>query len=319
MWMLNKSRYGMKKIIAIGVDIGGSHIKSAAVNLDELRLLPNTAFSVKVNNKATKDDILEEWSLAINKTIKSIPPQDITKLGFAMPGPFHYKTGVARFKGLNDKYGNLYNIHVPEELIKYLDVEIAEMRFINDATAFAVGASSSEKAYGFSKIIAMTLGTGLGSAFIKDGVPLVVSKDVPKGGCFWDKPYKGGIGDDYFSTRWCIKRYAALSGTQVNGVKEIAEYNDHHSRLVFKEFGCNMAEFMIPFLKIFRPDLIILGGNVSNASKFFLPTLKSEIQNAGLSIDFKISDLMEDAAIVGSAKLFHSDFWNQVKEDLPKL
>ena len=80
-----------------------------------------------------------------------------------------------------------------------------------------------------------------------------------------------------------------------------------------------MAEFMLPFLKTYRPDLIILGGNVSKASTFFLPTLKNSIQAAGLDIDFELSDLLEDAAIIGSAKLFDSDFWKQVKNDLPNL
>ncbi len=314
----HKSRYIMKRQIAIGVDIGGSHITSAVVNLEELRILPDTTFSVKVNNKATKEQILENWSLAINKTIESISANNSVKLGFAMPGPFHYKTGLAMFGG-NDKYENLYNVSIPDELVKYITSPTVEIRFLNDATAFGVGVSAIGKARNYSKIIAITLGTGFGSAFIKDGVPQVVSENVPTGGCLWDKPYRNGIGDDYFSTRWCIKRYVELSGKQVNGVKEIAESKNDHSKTVFEEFGHNMAEFMIPFLKIYRPNLIILGGNVSNASEFFLPTLKSAIKNAGLSTDFEISDLMEDAAIIGSAKLFDSDFWNLVKEDLPNL
>lgn len=305
--------------IAIGVDIGGSHITSAAVNIDDLKIIPRTTFSVKLNNKASKDQIFENWSQAINKTIESVAIHDNLKLGFAMPGPFHYKTGIARFKGQNDKYASLYDISIPHELIKHLDVQAVDMRFINDATAFGVGASSMGKAKGRSRIIAVTLGTGFGSAFVKNGVPQVVSDDLPKGGCLWDKPYKDSIGDDYFSTRWCIKRYLEFSGIQVKGVKEIADAGDEASRVVFREFGTNMAEFMIPFLHLYRPDLIILGGNVSNAREFFLPTLKSEILEAGLEMDFTISNLMEDAALIGGAKLFDPHFWNQVKKDLPEL
>ncbi|MDA0326706.1 MAG: hypothetical protein O3C47_05955 [Bacteroidetes bacterium] len=63
----------MNKKIAIGIDIGGSHITSAAVDIEALQIVPNTLFSVKVNNKATKDDILKNWSESINKTIQSIP------------------------------------------------------------------------------------------------------------------------------------------------------------------------------------------------------------------------------------------------------
>ncbi len=308
----------MNKKIAIGIDIGGSHITSAAVDIEALQILPNTLFSVKVNNKATKDDILKNWSESINKTIQSVPLKEKLNIGFAMPGPFHYKTGLAMFER-NDKYESLYNVSIPEGLNNYLDHPNMDYRFLNDATAFGVGVAAIGKAKKYSKVIAVTLGTGFGSAFIKDGIPQVNSEDVPDGGCLWDEPYKNGIGDDYFSTRWCIKRFFELTGIQATGVKEIAEANNEDSKQVFVEFGSNMAEFMIPFLHKYKPDLIILGGNVSNASNLFLPILKNKIEEAGLQVAFEISDLMEEAAIIGSAKLFDSHFWDQVKNDLPNL
>ena len=308
----------MNKKLAIGVDVGGSHISSALVDLESLEIIPNTRHSTKVNNKAFKEDILLNWSQAINKTIKSDTLEEPISIGFAMPGPFHYKTGLAMFAG-NDKYENLYNVSIPEELVEFLNVSKIDLRFLNDATAFGVGVSAMGKAKNFSKTIAVTLGTGFGSSFIKDGIPQVNSDDVPEGGCLWDEPYKDGIGDDYFSTRWCIKRYKKLASREVHGVKEIAEANDENSKTVFTEFGSNMAEFMIPFLQNYQPDLIILGGNVSLAHQFFLPTLKQKIKEAGLKTEFEISTLMEDAAIIGSAKLFDPNFWEHVKNDLPNL
>ena len=309
----------MNDSIAIGVDIGGSHISSAAVNLKELIIVPKTTYSVKLDNKASKEEIFKNWSKAINKTIESAGIKGKVNIGFAIPGPFNYKEGIAMFSGCNDKYEGLYNVSVPKDLAMYINTTDVAMRFLNDATSFGVGVSAIGKARNFSKIIAITLGTGFGSAFIKDGVPIVVSDDVPVDGCLWDKPFKDGIGDDYFSTRWCIKRYQELTSKKVDGVKEIAEADDEYSKQVFTEFGSNMAEFMIPFLQKFQPGLIVLGGNVSNASKFFLPTLEENIKEAGLKTGFEISELMEDAAIIGSAKLFDSNFWNCVKNDLPNL
>lgn len=303
----------MEDEIALGVDIGGSHITSAAVNINKLEIVSGTTHSVKVNNKESKEDILLNWSQAINKTIKSISLNETVSIGFAMPGPFYYKTGLAMFEG-NDKYENLYNTSVPDELPKYISAASINMRFINDATAFGVGVSSMGKAKNCSKVVAITLGTGFGSTFIKDGVPQVTDDNVPQGGLVWDKPYRDGIGDDYFSTRWCIKRYKEFTGVETSGVKEIAEANNDNSRRVFEEFGSNMAEFMVPFLNKFRPDLIVFGGNVSKASELFIPAFKSKIKNEGLTIDLEISDVLEEAAIIGSAKLFDSHFWRQVQK-----
>lgn len=305
--------------IAIGVDVGGSHIVSAAVNLKELRILPGTTFSVKVDNKAAKEMVLETWSTAINKTMARIPDKENINIGFAIPGPFDYCRGVALYEGENDKYTNMYGVSVPKELTRYLDSKNVNFRFLNDATSFGVGVATQGDAKQYPKIIVVTLGTGFGSAFVKDGIPQVNHTEVPKNGCLWDKPFKQGIGDDYFSTRWCIKRYQELSSEKVKGVKEIAEANNIHTQIVFEEFGANMAEFMIPFIQKFRPELLVLGGNISHASRFFLPTLKSRIQSAGHNINFEISLLMEDAAILGSAQLFNIHFWNQVKNDLPNI
>lgn len=301
---------------AIGVDVGGSHVTSSVVDITELKIIGGTTFSVKVDNQAPKEDILKNWSKAINQSIKSSGIQDKIKIGFAMPGPFHYKTGLAMFVGNNEKYKNLNNVSIPDELQKHLKSIPSDYRFMNDATAFGVGVASMGKAKDYSKVVAITLGTGFGSAFIQDGIPQVTADNVPKGGFMWDKPYKDGLGDDYFSTRWCIKRYKEITGVEATGVKEIAEANNDGSRKLFVEFGSNMAEFMLPFLKNYQPDLIVLGGNVSKASNFFLPVLKNKIEDAGIHVGFKISDVLEEAAIIGSAKLYDSRFWDQIQNTI---
>ncbi|SHE35574.1 glucokinase [Arenibacter palladensis] len=306
----------MKYQIAIGVDVGGSHITSAAVDLDEQKIIPGSIFTNKVDNKASQESIFKAWSNVINQTTKHTANPDQTRIGFAMPGPFNYKKGVGMFIGNNQKFESLYGLSISEELSKYLNSDKVDFRFLNDATAFGVGVASMGKAKNYSKVVAITLGTGFGSAFLQDGVPQVTADNVPKGGFIWDKPYKGGLGDDYFSTRWCVKRYKEITGKKTSGVKEIADANNDSSKMVFVEFGTNMAEFMLPFLIKYQPDLIILGGNVSKASKLFLPALKNKIEDAGLHVDFEISDVLEEAAIIGSAKLFDSYFWEQVRNTI---
>ena len=307
----------MSDQITIGVDIGGSHIISAAVNLKTLEIVPETTFAVKVDNKAKKETVLKRWSEAINKTISSASLKQHCSIGFAIPGPFNYKEGIALFEGGNDKYENLYGVSITEELPKYLISDNIQFRFLNDATSFAVGVSAQGKAKNCEKILAVTLGTGFGSAFIKNGMPLISHSEVPKNGCLWDKTFKDGIGDDYFSTRWFIKRYAEVSSKKVAGVKEIAQADTSDSKHVFKEFGSNMGQFMIPFLQKFNPDLIIMGGNIAHAGSLFIPSLQNVLVQAGLKIEVETSFLMEDAAIIGSAQLFNSEFWNQVQKDLP--
>ena len=308
----------MNKQIVIGVDIGGSHITSAAINLKKLQIISSTTYTKKIDNKASKEDILRSWSFVINQTINSLSNVDNIKIGFAMPGPFDYTLGIAMFEN-NDKYENLYNVSILDELPQYLESSNIELRFLNDATSFGVGVSQIGKAKSYKKVIAITLGTGFGSCFITEGIPQVTSNNVPKNGCLWDKTYKESIADDYFSTRWFIKRYFQMSGKEVTGVKEIVQINNDFSKKVFSEFSSNIVDFMTPIIELYNPDLIIFGGNVSNASEYFIPQIEAGIKNKNLKTKFVVSTLMEEAALIGSARLFDSYFWEQVEKDLPSL
>ncbi len=308
----------MKKNIVIGADIGGSHITSAAVDLDNLQIVKGSLFSHKVDNKALKGEILKSWSVAINQSIKSVDLTGLIKIGFAIPGPFQYKTGVAMFE-TNDKYENLFKVSVAKELPQFLNGKDHKLRFLNDATSFGVGVAKMGEAKGSKKIIAITLGTGFGSTFINNGIPQVNAIDVPKDGCLWDKPFQNGVADEYFSTRWFIKTYKELSGEEIKGVKEISQAKNEYAMKTFEKFSQNLAEFMNPVIKNYQPDLIVLGGNISNANKLFLPKVKDHLKKEGADVRFGISSLMEEAAIIGSSRLFEPEFWNEVKNDLPDL
>ena len=124
--------------IAIGIDIGGSHISCGAVDLQINQLIPGTCFESKVDNKASADDILNSWVGAIRLTMDVVGKDQVAGIGFAMPGPFDYSKGIALFERV-EKYLNLYGVHVDHEIRTRLGLPSAmPVRFINDATAFAV-------------------------------------------------------------------------------------------------------------------------------------------------------------------------------------
>ncbi len=308
----------MKQNIAIGVDVGGSHIISAAVNLNTFEIIPNSTFSEKIDNKAAKSVVLSGWSQVINKTINSVNElKQNTKIAFAMPGPCNYKKGVTLFQN-NDKYENLYNVSIPKELSRFLEASGVDFRFMNDATSFGVGVARLGESKGVKKVIALTLGTGFGATFINDGLPVVEAINVPKGGCLWDKKFKNGMADDYFSTRWFVKRYFELSGIELKGVKEIVRNFTTVSAQVFSEFSSNFVKFMMPYIIQFDPELIVLGGNISNASTHFLEDVEAGFKAQGVDVRLQVSKEGEAAAIVGSAQLFSPLFWDKIKNDLPE-
>lgn len=307
--------------VAIGIDIGGSHISCGAVDMKINELIPDTCFEGKVDNTASAEEILTAWVETIQKTIDVVGKQNLAGIGFAMPGPFDYAKGIALFEG-NEKYLKLYGIHVYNEIRNRLGLpESLPVRFINDATAFAVAEAWIGVGGATSRILALTLGTGFGTAFLEDGIPVVEGETVPEMGCLWYIPLFEGIADDYFSTRWFERAYLKLTGKSVSGVKQLSEMfeNDEAAKQLFLDFGTNMGNFLAPWIKRFGVQQIVMGGNITGAFDKFGNPLLATLAVHGIQIDVSVSVLKENAAIIGSARLIDDAFYAKIEPLYSKM
>ncbi len=125
--------------IAIGIDIGGSHISCAGFDLIEKKYLENTFSESELDNHAEADIIIASWGKTIQEAIEKAGKENVVGIGFAMPGPFDYENGIPLFTGENNKYENIYGLNIPEKLRKYLSLPNEfPIRFINDATKILV-------------------------------------------------------------------------------------------------------------------------------------------------------------------------------------
>lgn len=305
--------------IAIGVDIGGSHISCAAVELTTSEIIEQTYCQQSVNSKAEKQVILQCWADCINKTLSLLEDKAPVGIGFAMPGPFRYKEGIAMFE-VNDKFESLYGISVVAELPKYLHDKNLQLRFFNDASSFGIGSMLTGGFDTKSKVLALTLGTGFGAAFFEDEYPLIHANHVPENGCLWDKKFKDSIADDYFSTRWFIQEFENEFGQSISGgVKDLVELNGPEVQWLFDKFTENFVAFTTPYLKAFDPDLLIIGGSIAKSSQLFLENLEHKLVDNGLHIQIKIIDHTDQANIIGASHTFNPNFWNKIKDKLPNI
>jgi len=312
----------MEKTISIGVDVGGSHISCTAYNLSTKQLLENTHAENDLNNHGQPEEIIEAWGKTIKKTMELAGVENIVGIGFAMPGPFDYVKGISLFTGQNGKYENTYGLNVPVELRKYLSLpDDFKIRFINDATAFAIGEDQVGKAKDFTHSLSVTLGTGFGSAFIKDGLPVVEGDEVPEQGCLWHLPFEDGIADDYFSTRGLINRYEKATGTKMPGVKQIAELapDSAVAQDLFNDFGEKMGIFLHPWIEKFEMEAFVMGGNISRAFPLFGESLNAFLIKKGLNLQVFISELKENASFIGAATLVDDNFYEKVMPALTKM
>ena len=309
----------MNKNIAIGTDIGGSHITCAAVDLVSGKILKETFTEKSVDNQALSKIIIDTWSNALSSVLSKIPFEKVKGIGFAMPGPFDYVKGISYIRGVA-KYENLYGVNVMEAISDNLGLKNdVLLRFMNDASSFAVGEAWAGSASGFNRSLSITLGTGFGSAFISKRIPIVDGPEVPKLGCIYHIPYRDGIADDYFSTRGLLHRYKMLTGKELRGVKELAALapDDKSVNDLFIDFGDNAAQFLAPWLNKFGAEILVIGGNISHAYNLFGDVFEARLKTEKCFCKVAISKLKEDAALLGSAYLLDDDFWKSVQHALP--
>ncbi len=303
------------KNIAVGADIGGSHISCAAVDMNQHTIITESYTVIDVDNKASAEVIINKWSDAIKQTLNKAGIDEPVGIGLAMPGPFDYLNGIGLFKGV-EKFDNLYGVNVAEKVKTTLSFKNdIPVRFMNDATSFAVGAVWADDHLAKNNVLAITLGTGFGSAFIIDSLPVLKDEKVPELGCVYHLPYKEGIADDTFSTRGLIKAYQDRTGTTLPGVKEIAEMagSDKNATDTFNQFGKELADFLSPWISKASITNMIIGGNISKAYKLFKDAFETELRESGNDVVVQISDKNDLMAILGSARLSEENYWERVK------
>jgi glucokinase len=311
----------MNKHIALGADIGGTHISCAAIDLLTGKVLKETLTGREVNNQAQAGVIIAVWAQAISEVLSKVPRGNVKGIGFAMPGPFDYVKGISYIKGVA-KYENLYGFNITDAISKSLDIpEGFLIRFMNDASSFAVGEAWAGSAAKANRSLSITLGTGFGSAFISNRIPIVDGPEVPKLGCIYHLPYEDGIADDYFTTRWFLRRYKSITGKELSGVKELSELaaGDKIVKELFTEFGDKCALFLAPWLKKFKAEILVIGGNISHAYGLFGHIFEERLKRENCNCEVALSELKEDAALMGSAYLLDDNFWKSVQHALPLM
>jgi glucokinase len=307
---------------AIGTDIGGSHISCALVDLQNRSIVAQSHTEKKIDNQAPAEVILSGWADTIGATLTKVGIDKVAGIGFAMPGPFSYDKGIALFDHQVAKFESLYGMNIAGELNKKLALnKTLPMYFMNDASAFAVGEAWLGAASSVNRSVSITLGTGFGSAFVANGLPVVEGNGVPPMGCLWHVPFKEGIAEEAFATRWFTKRWKEIANEEVAGVKDIAEKaaRHPHAKLLFSEYGANMGNFMGSWLSSFQAELLVIGGNVTGAYPLFGRYFQASLEEQSVPTRVEISELKEDAAIIGSARMFEPGYYEKLQPILPKM
>jgi glucokinase len=297
----------------ITFDVGGTFIKAAVLN-KKGEITKDTVTVYPAYAEKGKEELLNHLvSLIEQQSAKIIDKSfEIEGVGFAFPGPFNYEKGISYIKG-QSKFEHIYGVNLREELIERLQLKKAfqskmtqdfRIVFENDANLFAMGEMLSGKAKEFEKCICITIGTGTGSAFIDKGELIKGREDVPDNGWIYCQPYRDTTVDEYISKRGilAIAREKGLDQTlDVKELADLARSGDPNVKQLFEQFGSVLGEVLIRFIDLFKPDGLVIGGQIAKCHDLFNPLLQSTLEKYPIKVVY--AENTSISTFVGVSKL----------------
>lgn len=278
----------------IALDVGGSSIKSGVVSLGRVPRVSDRR-STPIDHTAPADSLIHTFAAIIAGHLAQAQP--VRGVGMGIPNPFDYTNGISH---MQHKYSALQGQNLTAALRAALARPSLPFAYRNDAEAAIIG----EVFYGAGsrqgRVLGITLGTGLGAAFVADGRPLTGHPDVPPGGELWHIPLAGGVADDHFSARGIerVLRAADPSLVDTAAAAEHARAGDARLRQAFADFGAALGSFLAPYINRFGAQNLLVLGGIGRALDLFGPAVAAQV-----GVPVKAGALGADAPLLGAAEL----------------
>lgn len=246
----------------IGIDLGGTKIEGILLD-DSFNVVERTRIPTQ-QEKGYKSIINSIVSLVEELKIKA---SDNVTIGVSAPGAISKKSGLIK----NSNTQCLIGMPLKEDLKQALDQEIA---IENDANCFALAEATLGAAKNHNVVFGVIMGTGVGGG-------IVINGEVHRGRTYiageWghhtlringNKCYCGKLGcvETYISGPALEKRWTELTGKTESLPSIIHNLDTEKGQQWKKEFLENFGIGLANVIDILDPDVIVLGGGISNIS-----------------------------------------------------
>jgi len=162
-------------------------------------------------------------------------------------------------------------------------------------------------ARGHDCAVGLTLGTGIGSAFLAAGRMVAEGPLVPPEGSMHLLTVRGSPLEQAVSSRAITRRYAEASGEIHVSVREVAERaraGEPAARHVLDDAFWVLGEALAPWLTRFRPSVVVVGGAIAQSWDLVAAPLRAGIRataDATTGISVVPAEQPELAPLIGAA------------------
>lgn len=310
----------------LGVDLGGTNI---AVGLVDENMTLVAKKSTPTGADRAGELIVDDIAMLCKAVCEEngIALSDVACIGIATPGIANSATGVVEYAN------NLPFKNFPIADLLKARVNVSNVKIANDANAAAWGEAVAGAAKGSSNNVMITLGTGVGGGIIIDNKiyagfncaggelgHIVIEVDGVPCSCG-----RRGCWEAYSSATALIRMtQEKIDECRANG-RDTIMFNaekvsgrtacdamragDAAAKEVYDKYVKYLASGITNIINIFQPEVISLGGGVSNEGQSLidsiLPIVRKEQYGGGIvaMTDIRIAKLGNDAGIIGAAML----------------
>lgn len=304
---------------AIGVDMGGTNLRIAAVST-EGRLLDKVNLSSNMSGRP--NDLVDAMCDAIQRLSNQNGGHgNLLGAGFGIAGIIDLEAGVVR------KSANMptwCNYPVREAIERRLGTRI----FLeNDAKVHALGEQWLGAARGANEMALLTLGTGIGGAIVLDGKifhglhgmagefgHVTIEPEGIPCGCG-----NRGCAERYASATAIVRmaREAIAAGNAPELAKaannesefsakliyDLATQGDDSARCIFRRFGRALGILLADIVNVLNLKMYVIGGGVASAWDAFAPTMFEELRQRSIIYAASIPDEMQGIAEGAAANI----------------
>ncbi len=316
--------YGNKEdaFYIVGISINIYKTSVSIFNAKNQKITDDQILALTISHGTSIIDPIVEFTENIIRE-KMIPREKILGIGIEMPGMVDSVTGINKTYMVSD-------LPVAEVFRRKFELEVL---IENDAKARAFAELRFGAARSKRNVLAIHLDWGIGLGIIVNGklykgrdgfagefghLPMVdngILGKCGKQGCLETiasgtaiaRMAKEGMkaGRSSFLAQMTEEDPEKI---EIRKVVQAASMGDQYSISILANVGHWLGKGMAYLIQIFNPELIILGGRMSEANQFILPPIQQSIQifcNPELSneIEIKVSELGSQAGIRGVAAL----------------
>ncbi len=308
----------MNKIV-FGVDIGGTTVKLGVFTY-EGTLIENWEIPTRKeeNGRYILTDVAD--SILTKITQMGYDRENVIGVGVGAPGPVD-ATGTIRY-AVNLGWGTF---SIPETLGALVGLPV---KAGNDANVAALGEMWKGGGQGFSNMVAVTLGTGVGGGVIVEGS--LVAGFAGAGGEI------GHINVEEYEentcgcgSKGCLEQYASATGVvrlakmrlaaddkpsmlragevSAKSLWDAVKAGDEVAIEIANKFGYYLGKGLAGIAAVINPEAFVVGGGVSKAGEVLFEYIRPHFNRFAFSgcrdVQFRLATLGNDAGIYGAAKL----------------